>query len=150
MNNLNPLHTVVLNLTIKAALELLTNTRVSKETRDEVKKCIVDAWAAANPEFANMKPETRHLNMTLKTVNPEHKIRCIAAVKNNLGWNLKEAKDFVENVMGKEQYYGDGIFVGGGPQTLTGLRADVLSAVDSLRAYGCEVVTDTWGCEDTE
>ena len=145
MNNPNPLHTVVLNLTIKAALELLTNTSVSKEIRDEVQKCIVDAL-----EVRMVALETRYLNMTLKTVNPEHKIRCIAAVKNNLGWGLKEAKEFVEAAMGSEQYYGDGIFVGGAPQTLTGLRADVLRAVDSLRLHGCEVVTDTWGCEDPE
>lgn len=136
------MNTVSLQLTVNAALELLTNTAIPKETRDEIKNCIIQAWSVAN---GVVESNSRYRNLTLKIVPPGVKIRCIAAIRNNIGWDLRESKDFVESVLGKQKDY-VGEYFGGAAATLTGLTEDINRLSDELRAMGCEVVTDAYGC----
>lgn len=141
------MNAVTIKLTVHAALELLTSAAVSPTTRDEIKQSIIQSWSSANPALSRT---TKYLNLTLKTVSPMHKIRCIAAVRNNLGWGLKESKDFVESVLGKQEMYGVGPYLGGAAASLTGLTDDINSLANELMQLGCEVVTDTWGCENPD
>jgi ribosomal protein L7/L12 len=139
------MNTITLKLTTHAVLEILTSTSVdiSKATKHEIAKCLIDGWEADNERRLAQK---NVLNMTVKWVDITNKLRCIKVIKDKLGWGLREAKDFIEGVTGKEKVFGDGVWVGGCPQTLTGDTEKVLIVADTLRDYGCEVVTDSWNC----
>jgi len=66
--------------------------------------------------------------------------------KNTLRFGLRDAKDLVETVLGKNGYYSNGhqwkAGVAGTPATITGATTDVLKAVKELENMGCEVVVD--------
>jgi hypothetical protein len=83
----------------------------------------------------------------------DHKVRAIAVIKNTIGFNLREAKDFVESVMGKNGYLGQNRWVEGtvGAATTLVAKADLVNiAAEELRNLGCTVVVDDWGLRDPD
>jgi ribosomal protein L7/L12 len=137
--------TIALTLSITNALLLLRNVTLPLDVRDDVATAIENAFKGSGLNVGN----TNRLNLTLRYVPKDHKVRAIAVFKNTLRFRLREAKDFVEIVLGKDGYYNndhrwkDG--VAGTPATITGAKADVLKAVKELENLGCEVVVDDYG-----
>jgi ribosomal protein L7/L12 len=143
--------TIALTLSITNALLLLRNVTLPADVRDDVSTAIENAFKGRGLNASNTGTwNTNFLNLTLRYVPKDHKVRTIAVFKNTLGYGLREAKDLVETVLGKDGYYTnehrwkDG--VAGTPATITGLTADVLKAVKELENLGCEVVVDDYGC----
>jgi ribosomal protein L7/L12 len=140
--------TIALTLSITNALLLLRNVTLPLDVRDDVATAIENAFKGRGLNVGN----TNRLNLTLRYVPKDHKVRAIAVFKNTLRFGLREAKDFVEIVLGKDGYYNnehrwkDG--VAGTPATITGAKADVLKAVKELENLGCEVVVDDYGCSN--
>jgi ribosomal protein L7/L12 len=140
--------TIALTLSITNALLLLRNVTLPLDVRDDIATAIENAFKGRGLNVGN----TNRLNLTLRCVPKDHKVRAIAVFKNTLGFGLREAKDFVEIVLGKDGYYNndhrwkDG--VAGTPATITGAKADVLKAVKELENLGCEVVVDDYGCSN--
>jgi len=60
----------------------------------------------------------------------------------------------VDTVIGKDGYYDNRHRwvpeVAGTSTVLTDLRDKVNSAAEQLRAMGCEVLVDDWGCKDPD
>lgn len=145
--------TIALTLSITNALLLLRNVTLPLDVRDDVATAIENAFKGRGLNVGNAgKGNTDFLNLTLRYVPRNHKVFTIAVFKNTLGYRLREAKDFVEIVLGKDGYYNnehrwkDG--VAGTPATITGAKADVLKAVKELENLGCEVVVDDYGCSN--
>jgi len=134
--------TIALTLSITNALLLLRNVTLPLDVRDDVAAAIENAFKGSGLNVGN----TNRLNLTLRYVPKDHKVRAIAVFKNTLRFRLREAKDFVEIVLGKDGYYNndhrwkDG--VAGTPATITGATTEVLKAVKELENMGCEVVVD--------
>ncbi len=134
--------TIALTLSITNALLLLRNVTLPLDVRDDVATAIENAFKGSGLNVGN----TNRLNLTLRYVPKDHKVRAIAVFKNTLRFRLREAKDFVEIVLGKDGYYNndhrwkDG--VAGTPATITGATTEVLKAVKELENMGCEVVVD--------
>lgn len=145
--------TIALTLSITNALLLLRNVTLPADVRDDVSTAIENAFKGRGLNTSNTGTwNTTFLNLTLRYVPKDHKVRAIAVFKNTLGYGLREAKDFVEIVLGKEGYYTnehrwkDG--VAGTPATITGLTVDILKAVKELENLGCEVVVDDYCCSN--
>lgn len=141
--------TVNIALSLSAALLLLRNDHLDEAVRDAVQTAIEKAF--------NVASSTHKLNLTLKSVVPDQKIPCIAAIRHSLGWGLRECKEFVEVVLGKPDYsngYYNDIggwvtnvkYYGGQQNTLTIDAADAANLQTKLRELGCDVVVDTRGC----
>jgi hypothetical protein len=145
MTNIN------LSLTLKSALSLLINDSISNAIRDEIQKSIEVAMS----DCGRGVQSTRHMNLTLKSVPVKEKIRCIAAVRNTLLWNLKPSKEFVDVVLGKldlgagtydDNGYWAPKYINGTPNTLTERTELVRELAARLSEMGCEVYTDTYNC----
>jgi ribosomal protein L7/L12 len=128
MNNVN------LSLALTSALSLLRNTSISDTIRDEIQRAIESGLSRCDND---LKPTTLYMNLTLRSVPFAEKIRCIAAVKNVLMWNLKDSKDFVDVVLGK--LVSAGVYKGGTPNTLTDTTERVRELAAKLSQLGCEV-----------
>ena len=134
-------------LSVSAALTMLRNATTPEWIKDEIQSC-VEKIASAAPVAVVCETATLTLN---RVCAPDiNKIKCIAAVRNNLGWGLKEAKDWVEIVVGKADfskgYYNDmGEFVpsvtynGGVPAALVGPKRSILDLERVLRSMKCDV-----------
>jgi hypothetical protein len=145
MTNIN------LSLTLKSALSLLTNNSISDTIRDEIQQSIEVAMGQCGCGVKS----TRHMNLTLQSVPVKEKIRCIAAVRNTLLWNLKPSKEFVDVVLGKldlgagtydDNGYWAPKYINGTPNTLTERTELVRELAARLSEMGCEVYTDTYNC----
>ena len=138
------MNNITLKLTINAALELLVNSTISPELRTDIQNSILLAFNTAG----QVKwPTTKHLGLTLQSVPHDYRVRTIAAIRNQLGWGLKESKDFVDVVTGKYDY-DLGKYINGTPNSLYALNQDIKELKESLERMGCEVFVDTWGCGD--
>jgi hypothetical protein len=145
MNNVN------LSLALTSALSLLRNTSISDTIRDEIQRAIEIGLSQCDN---GLKP-TFYMNLTLKSVPVKEKVRCIAAVRNTLLWNLKPSKDFVDVVLGKldlgagaydDNGYWAPKYINGTPNTLTETTERVRDLAKQLSEMGCEVYTDTYNC----
>ena len=147
MTNIN------LSLTLTSALSLLRNISISDTIRDEIQRAIEIGLSQCDN---GLKP-TRYMNLTLQSVPVKDKVRCIAAVKNTLLWNLKPSKEFVDVVLGKLDLKSTGsydsagywspVYKGDGtPNTLTERTELVKELAKQLSEMGCEVYTDTYNC----
>jgi ribosomal protein L7/L12 len=142
--------TIALTLSITNALLLLRNVTLPADVRDDVSTAIENAFKGRGLNVGN----TNRLNLTLRYVPKDCKVRAIAVFKNTLGHGLREAKDLVETVLGKDGYYTnehrwkDG--VNGTPTTVIGSTRDILKAVKELENLGCEVMVDDWGFRDPD
>jgi len=135
-------------LSVSAAINMLRSATTPEWIKDEIQFCIEKiAVSAAVPVAC----ETLTLTLNRVCAPDINKIKCIAAVRNNLGWGLKEAKDWVEIVIGKgdysKGYYNDmGEWVpsvtynGGRPASLVGPKRSVLVLESTLRSLKCDVV----------
>jgi ribosomal protein L7/L12 len=147
MNNIN------LSLTLKSALSLLTNNSISDTIRE-----IQQSIEAAMSRCGCGVESTHNMNLTLKSVPVQEKVRCIAAVRNTLLWGLKPSKEFVDVVVGKLDLENGGagvydsngywapVYRGGTPNTLTESTQRVRDLAAQLSEMGCEVYTDTYNC----
>ena len=134
-------------LSLSAALTLLRNAATPEWIKEEIESSVEKA-AATFPAPAMCETATLTLN---RVCAPDiNKIKCIAAVRNNLGWGLKEAKDWVEIVIGKADhsrgYYNDmGEWVpsvtysGGVPASLVGPKRSILDLEKALHSLKCDV-----------
>jgi len=142
--------TIALTLSITNALLLLRNVTLPADVKDDIATAIENAFKGRGLNVGN----TNRLNLTLRYVPKDHKVRAIAVFKNTLGHGLREAKDLVETVLGKDGYYNnehrwkDG--VNGTPTTVIGSTRDILKAVKELENLGCEVMVDDWGFRDPD
>lgn len=146
MNNIN------LSLALTSALSLLRNTSISDTIRDEIQKAIESGLSQSDRGCAE---STYRMNLTLKSVPVDNKIKCIAAVRNTLGWGLKDSKNFVDVVLGKLDLEAGGYddmgywaprYINGTPNTLTERTELVRNLAYQLSEIGCEVYTDTYNC----
>jgi len=147
--------TIALTLSITNALLLLRNVTLPADVRDDVSTAIENAFKERGLNVSNTGTwNSNYLNLTLRHVPKDHKVRAIAVFKNTLGHGLREAKDLVETVLGKDGYYTnehrwkDG--VNGTPTTVIGSTRDILKAVKELENMGCEVMVDDWGFRDPD
>lgn len=134
-------------LSISAALTLLRNATTPEWIKEEIQSS-VEKIASSAPVTSVCETATLTLN---RVCAPDiNKIKCIAAVRNNLGWGLKEAKDWVEIVVGKADfskgYYNDqGEWVpsvtynGGVPAALVGPKRSIMDLERVLRSLKCDV-----------
>lgn len=145
MTNIN------LSLALTSALSLLRNTSISDTIRDEIQRAIEGGLSQHDSETKS----TCYMNLTLQSVPVKEKVRCIAAVRNTLMWNLKPSKEFVDVVLGKLDlesvgYYDNGYWahrhINGTPNTLTERTESVRELAAQLIEMGCEVYTDTYNC----
>lgn len=145
MTNIN------LSLALTSALSLLRNTSISDTIRDEIQRAIESGLSQHDSEVKS----TCHMNLTLKSVPVKEKVRCIAAVRNTLMWNLKPSKEFVDVVLGKldlgagvydDNGYWAPRYINGTPNTLTERTESVRELAARLIEMGCEVYTDTYNC----
>jgi hypothetical protein len=145
MTNIN------LSLTLKSALSLLTNNSISDTIRDEIQQSIEAAMSGCGCGVKS----TYYMNLTLQSVPVKEKVRCIAAVRNTLLWNLKPSKEFVDVVLGKldlgagvydDNGYWAPKYINGTPNTLTERTELVRELAARLSEMGCEVYTDTYNC----
>ena len=138
-------------LSISAAIAMLRNATTPEWIKDEIQSC-VEKIASSAP--VSVVCETATLTLNRVCAPDINKIKCIAAVRNNLGWGLKEAKDWVEIVVGKADfskgYYNDmGEFVpsvtynGGVPASLVGPKRSILELERVLRSLKCDVAVTT-------
>lgn len=145
--------TIALTLSITNALLMLRNVTLPLDVRDDISTAIENAFKGRGLNASNTGTwNTTFLNLTLRYVPKDHKVGAIAVFKNTLGYGLRDAKDFVEIVLGKDGYYTNDHrwkdAVAGTPATITGAKADVLKAVKELENLGCEVVVDDYGCSN--
>ena len=146
MNNIN------LSLALTSALSLLRNTSISDTIRDEIQKSIEVAMGQCGCGVES----THNMNLTLKSVPVKERVRCIAAVRNTLLWNLKPSKEFVDVVIGRldvgagaaydNNGYWEPAYKGGTPNTLIESTQRVKDLAAQLSEMGCEVYTDTYNC----
>jgi ribosomal protein L7/L12 len=147
---------VTLVLSIYDALSVIRNGSLPTAIRDAAEQAILDALRSV-PEkterWSQCKAATANLNLTLQSVPGDHKVRAVAVIKNTIGFNLRQAKDFVESVMGKNGYLGQNRWVEGtvGAATTLVAKADLVNiAAEELRNLGCTVVVDDWGLRDPD
>lgn len=142
--------TVTLVLSIYDALAVVRNNSLPTVIRDAAEQAILSAFKSVN----NTKSDSRYLNLCLKSVPRDHRVRAISVIKHTIGYALTEAKDFVDTVIGKDGYYDNRHRwvpeVAGTSTVLTDLRDKVNSAAEQLRDMGCEVIVDDWGCKDPD
>lgn len=142
--------TVTLVLSIYDALAVVRNNSLPTVIRDAAEQAILSAFKSVNTD----KADSRYLNLCLKSVPRDHRVRAISVIKHTIGYALTEAKDFVDTVIGKDGYYDNRHRwvpeVAGTSTVLTDLRDKVNSAAEQLRAMGCEVLVDDWGCKDPD
>lgn len=142
--------TVTLVLSIYDALAVVRNNSLPTVIRDAAEQAILSAFKSVNTD----KADSRRLNLCLKSVPCGYRVRAISVIKHTIGYGLREAKDFVDTVIGKQEYYDNHHrWVPGVPGTsavLTDLRDKVNSAAEQLRGMGCEVIVDDWGCKDPD
>jgi hypothetical protein len=140
-----------LSLALTSALSLLRNTSISDTIRDEIQRAIEIGLGQCDN---GLKP-TRYMNLTLESVPVKDKVRCIAAVRNTLLWNLKPSKEFVDVVLGKldlgagtydDNGYWAPKYINGTPNTLTERTELVKELAKKLSEMGCEVYIDTYNC----
>jgi hypothetical protein len=134
-------------LSLSAAIALLRDVATPEWIKDELQSC-VEKIASSAPVAVMCETATLTLN---RVCAPDvNKIKCIAAVRHNLGWGLKEAKDWVEIVVGKADYskgyYNDmGEWVpsvtynGGVPAALVGPKRSILELERAFRSLKCDV-----------
>lgn len=130
------MNTVNISLSITAAISLLRNVTVANNIRDEIENAIVSSFGKGYSSTA------RYLDLTVSSVVPRNKIKCIAAVRNALRWGLKESNDFIKAVLGVPDYtdgYDCEKFMGGTANTLTGPADAVESLAKQLSELGCVV-----------
>lgn len=139
------LNTVSIVLTINNALDILRDPGMPNYLCDAAQKAILAAFSQNTSNGTSV-----NCNLTLKSGPIGTKVRAIAAIRNNLGWGLKEAKDWVEVVTGKAGWYNEqGEWISsipGTPNTLILRRSDVDAVSNDLRKIGCEFVVDDYGC----
>ena len=147
------LNTVSIVLTINNALDILRDPGMPNYLCDAAQQAILAAFSQGTSNGTSNISErdlSVNCNLTLKSVPIGTKVRAIAAIRNNLGWGLKEAKDWVEVVTGKAGWYnqqGEWIpSIVGTPNTLILSRSDVDAVSNDLRKIGCEFVVDDYGC----
>ena len=142
--------TVTLVLSIYDALAVVRNNSLPTVIRDAAEQAILSAFKSVNTD----KADSRRLNLCLKSVPRDHRVRSISDIKHTIGYAVTEAKDFVDTVIGKDGYYDNRHRwvpeVAGTPSVLTDLRDKVNSAAEQLRGMGCEVIVDDWGCKDPD
>ena len=142
---------VTLVLSIYDALAAIRNDSLPKAIRDAAEQSILDALRSVSNKGESV---STRLNLLLKSVPRDHRVRAIAAVRNTLGYDLREAKDFVDTVVGKDGYFDDreGWIspVSGISAVLTHARYNVTRLADQLNRMGCEVYTDAWGLGDPD
>lgn len=130
------MNTINLSLSITAALSLLRNVTVADNIRDEIENAIASSFGKG------YSPTSRYLDLTVSSVIPRNKIKCIAAVRNALRWGLKESNDFIKAVLGVPDYtdgYDTEKYMGGTANTLTGPADAVESLAKELSELGCVV-----------
>lgn len=144
---------VTLVLSIYDALAAIRNDSLPTAIRDAAEQSILDVLRSVPEKTEKCKAATTNLNLTLQSVPGDHKVRAIAVIRNTIGFNLREAKDFVESVMGKNGYLGQNRWVEGtvGAATTLVAKADLVNiAAEELRNLGCGVVVDDWGLRDPD
>lgn len=144
---------VTLVLSIYDALAVIRNDSLPTAIRDAAEQSILDILRSVPEKTEQCKTATTNLNLTLKSVPGVHKVRAIAVIRNTIGFNLREAKDFVESVMGKDGYLGQDRWVErtvGAATTLVAKADLVNTAAEELRNLGCGVVVDDWGLRDPD
>lgn len=134
--------TVTLVLSIYDALAVVRNNSLPTVIRDAAEQAILSAFKSVNAD----KSDSRYLNLCLKSVPCDYRVRAISVIKHTIGYGLREAKDFVDTVIGKDGYYDNHHrwvpAVPGAYAVLTDLRDKVKSAAEQLRDMGCEVIVD--------
>lgn len=144
---------VTLVLSIYDALAAIRNDSLPTAIRDAAEQSILDVLRSVPEKTEKCKAANTNLNLTLQSVPGDHKVRAIAVIRNTIGFNLREAKDFVESVMGKNGYLGQNRWVEGtvGAATTLVAKADLVNiAAEELRNLGCGVVVDDWGLRDPD
>ena len=139
---------VTLVLSIYDALSAIRNDSLPTAIRDAAEQAILDVLRSVSNKKESV---SSRLNLLLKSVPRDHRVRSIAAVRHTMGYGLREAKDFVDTVIGKDGYYSehDGWVspVCGIAAVLTHTRDNVTSLAEQLKSMGCEVSVNDWGCE---
>ena len=142
---------VTLVLSIYDALAAIRNDSLPTAIRDAAEQSVLDALRSVSNKS---KAVSSRLNLLLKSVPRDHRVRAIAAVKNTMGYGLREAMDFVHTVIGKDGYYRERNWwvppVTGISAVLTDTRDNVTSLSEQLKSMGCEVFVDDWGLRDPD
>lgn len=137
--------TVTLVISVYDALSLIRNAKLPSTIRDAAEAAVVNAVKSV---AAPVKSASTHLQLVLKHVPMENKIKAIAAVRNILGLKLRDAKDWVEIVTGRSGYYlASGEWnpaIEGTPATIYDSRDRAEALATELRNIGCEVMLDDW------
>jgi ribosomal protein L7/L12 len=142
---------VTLVLSIYDALSAIRNDSLPTAIRDAAEQAILDVLRSVSNK---KEAVSSRLNLLLKSVPRDHRVRTIAAVRHTMGYGLRDAKDFVDTVIGKDGYYSehDGWVppVTGISAVLTDTRDNVTSLSEQLKSMGCEVFVDDWGLRDPD
>lgn len=142
---------VTLVLSIYDALAAIRNDSLPTTIRDAAEQSVLDALRSVSNKG---KAVSSRLNLILKSVPRDHRVRAIAAVRHTMAYGLRDAMDFVDTVIGKDGYYRerDGWVspIRGISAVLTDTRDNVTSLSEQLKSMGCEVFVDDLGLRDPD
>ncbi len=138
-------------ISISAALTILRNAATPEWIKEDVQDAVEKLFESTPVAVMG---DTATLTLNSVCAPDVNKIKCIAAVRNTLGWGLKESKEWVEIVIGKADYskgyYDDQnkwipsvTYSGGRPASLISTKNNVLELERKLRSLKCDVVVSS-------
>lgn len=127
---------ISINISVRDAIALITGGEASNDVCENIIKALEEKCGSVTVAAGD-------LNFTLKSFPIEKRIRVIQAVRANIGWGLRESKDFCDVVSGPFDTT-VGYHVGGTPNTLTAKKDLVERLNKELVALGCDTHVDSW------
>lgn len=133
---------ISIDISVRDAIALLTGGEASNDVCENIIKSLEE-------KCGKITVPTGDLNLTLKSFPIDRRIRVIQAIRTNIGWGLRESKDFCDVVSGPydfNNHYAEldrkARAVGGAPNTLTASKDCVDRLNKELVSLGCETHVD--------
>lgn len=127
---------ISINISVRDAIALLTGGEASNDVCENIISALENKCGSVTVAAGN-------LNFTLKSFPIDRRIRVIQSVRANIGWGLRESKDFCDVVSGPYNSIAN-TYEGGTPNTLTANKDCVERLNKELVALGCETHVDGW------
>lgn len=125
-----------ISISVRDAIALLTGGEASNDVCENIIKSLEE-------KCGKTTVPTGDLNLTLKSFPIDRRIRVIQAIRTNIGWGLRESKEFCDVVSGPYDFNNHSS-VGGAPNTLTASKDCVDRLNKALVSLGCETHVDSW------
>ena len=139
---------ISINISIRDAIALLTGGEASNDVCENIinaleKKCVDDAAKIASAvstsstTMNSIIANNEEVDFTIESIPTENRIRVIQVIRKNLGWGLKESKDFCDIVTGPWNQNTNNFDIGS-PNTMRINKNNVSILNNDLINLGCK------------